>query len=73
MLAVFSIQDVIGMSRNLPQRDPDEETINVPSNPEHYWRYRMHVSVADLEEDGELRNALRAMIGASGRTHRVPS
>jgi hypothetical protein len=33
----------------------------------------MHVSVADLEEDGELRNALRAMIGASGRTHRVPS
>jgi 4-alpha-glucanotransferase len=73
MLAVFSIQDVIGMSRNLPQRDPDEETINVPSNPEHYWRYRMHVSVADLEEDGELRNALRAMIGASGRTHTVPS
>jgi len=67
MLAVFSIQDIIGMSRTLPQRDPDEETINVPSNPDHYWRYRMHVSVADLEGDEELRMALRQMIAASGR------
>ena len=67
MLAIFSIQDIIGMSRTLPQRDPDQETINVPSNPEHYWRYRMHVSVADLVGDQELTSALRALIQGSGR------
>jgi 4-alpha-glucanotransferase len=67
MLAIFSIQDIIGMSNTLPQRDAEEETINVPSNPEHYWRYRMHVSVSELAQDDELTSVLRAMIGASGR------
>ena len=65
--AIFSIQDIIGMSNTLPQRDAEEETINVPSNPEHYWRYRMHVSVSELAQDDELTSVLRAMIGASGR------
>lgn len=67
ILAIFSIQDIIGMSNVLPQRDPDEETINVPSNPDHYWKYRMHITVEDLDADSELKQTLRNYMVTSGR------
>ncbi|WPT12628.1 4-alpha-glucanotransferase DPE2 [Picochlorum sp. SENEW3] len=67
ILSIFSIQDIIAMSHVLPQRDPDEETINVPSNPEHYWRYRMHISIQELDQDAELKHTLQNLLSASGR------
>ena len=67
ILAIFAIQDVLALSKNFQLRPPDEETINVPSNPEHYWRYRMHVTVEDLEEENDLKENLRLLIAQSGR------
>ena len=67
ILAIFSLQDIIGMSKSLPQRDPDEETINIPSNPEHYWRYRMHITIEDLAKDEELHQCLKQYMLTSGR------
>ena len=67
ILAIFSIQDIIGMSHTLPQRDANEETINVPSNPEHYWRYRMHITLEQLDQDDELKQTLKNLITSSGR------
>lgn len=67
ILAIFSIQDIIGMSQTLPQRDADEETINIPSNPEHYWRYRMHITVEELAQDTDLKQTLQHFMLTSGR------
>lgn len=67
VLTIFSIQDILAVSDFLPSREASEETINVPSNPDHYWRYRMHVTVEDMEKDANLQKSLRSMICASGR------
>jgi 4-alpha-glucanotransferase len=67
ILAIFSLQDIIGMSKTLIQRDPEEETINVPSNPEHYWSYRMHITVEELDHDEELKHTLKHLMLISGR------
>ena len=49
------------------RRDPREELINIPANPRHYWRYRMHLTTGQLIEAKELNNRLKEMIATSGR------
>jgi len=67
-LAVFPIQDLLGLEpRYFASKDPKEEKINEPSNPNHYWRYRMHVSLDDLLRDHDFSNKLRGMIAYTGR------
>lgn len=48
MLAIFPIQDFFAAIPDLRVQDPDSEKINDPSNPSHYWRYRIHVSLEHL-------------------------
>ncbi len=52
-------QDVMGLSAEYIQRPAAEETINDPTNPKHYWRYRMHVTVEDLRADRQLLGDLQ--------------
>jgi 4-alpha-glucanotransferase len=67
MWAVLPLQDLLAMDAGLRREDPHAEQINVPANPEHYWRYRMHVTLEELI-DAEGYNAyLHGMITASGR------
>ena len=35
--------------------DADAERINIPANPKHYWRYRMHLNIEDLAADKRSR------------------
>ena len=39
--------------------------INEPSNPRHYWRYRLHVTLEQVAEDADLRCLLADMLQAS--------
>jgi 4-alpha-glucanotransferase len=55
------------MDGALRRSDPDAERINVPANPRHYWRYRMHITVEQLSVAEEFNAALTGMIKASGR------
>jgi 4-alpha-glucanotransferase len=48
---------------------PSEERINIPAEPKHYWRYRMHLSLENLLEQKEFNDSLREMVVASGRSH----
>ena len=65
MWAIFPLQDLLPLSRAVPPRPAREETINNPSNPKHYWRYRMHVRLEDLVADGEFVSELQAaLLGA---------
>jgi 4-alpha-glucanotransferase len=55
------------MSDALRRQDPNEERINVPANPKHYWRYRMHMSVEQLMQEKAFNDEFAGYIKASGR------
>ncbi len=67
MWAVFPVQDLLGMDEQLRLPDPSAERINEPGNPNHYWRYRLHLNLEDLLLQKEFNAGLRKMIEESGR------
>jgi len=67
MWAVFPIQDLLGLDEKLRLPYPQAERINEPGNPNHYWRYRLHISLEELMEQKEFNEKLRTMIDESGR------
>lgn len=48
MLTILPLQDWLSTDSELRRPDPTEEQINIPSNPRHYWRYRMHLTLEKL-------------------------
>ncbi|GAB5550763.1 MAG: 4-alpha-glucanotransferase [Saprospiraceae bacterium] len=67
MWAVFPLQDLLAMDGRLRRKDPSEERINVPANPNHYWRYRMHLSIEDLMKEKSFNHMLWAMLSSAKR------
>jgi 4-alpha-glucanotransferase len=67
MWSIFQIQDLLGMDEKLRRQDPQVERINVPANPKHYWRYRMHISLEELLRQKPFINDLKQLIVSSGR------
>ncbi|TDH29347.1 4-alpha-glucanotransferase [Segetibacter sp. 3557_3] len=67
MWSIFQLQDLLGMSETLRRPDPNEERINIPANPKHYWRYRMHITLEDLVNEEEYNKQLLEIVVASGR------
>lgn len=65
--ALFAWQDIMAMDERLRLADPEAERINIPSNRDHLWNYRMHIAIEDLMEERAFNDALRAMITNSGR------
>lgn len=67
MLCVLSIQDWLAMDERLRLPDADAERVNIPANPRHYWRYRMHLNIEDLSEDKQFCDQVRELIARTGR------
>lgn len=67
MLAIIPLADLLSMDGALRRQDPREEQINVPANPRHYWRYRMHMTLDALQGAEGFNNHLRTMLAQSGR------
>ncbi len=67
MWTIFPIQDLLAMDGNLRWEQTDNERINVPSNPENKWRYRMALSLDELCNADEFNQLLKGMIHLSGR------
>ena len=67
MLCILTWQDWTSMDESLRNPDIDIERINVPSNPKHYWRWRMHMTLEDLMQQNQFNNKIRQMIDESGR------
>jgi 4-alpha-glucanotransferase len=67
MWSIFQIQELLGMSLKLRRENPQDERINVPANPKHYWRYRMHISLETLLHEKEFNEELKRMLTVSGR------
>lgn len=67
MLCILTIQDWMSIDEGLRLADADAERINVPSNPHHYWRYRMHVNIEDLIEGHDFNQNITDLVKESGR------
>lgn len=61
MLAILPLQDWLAIDENLRGADPEAERINVPADPDHYWRYRMHISLEELLAADGFNDAVRAL------------
>lgn len=68
MLAIFPIQDILGMDEKLRRDDAKAEQINEPSNPNHYWRYRIHISSEKLLEEQGFMEKWAKMVQKSKRS-----
>ncbi|MFZ9046364.1 MAG: 4-alpha-glucanotransferase [Cyclobacteriaceae bacterium] len=66
--AIFPIQDLLAMDGVLRREKPENERINVPANPQHYWRYRLHISIEELLSSDLFNGILRQMIDQGGRS-----
>ena len=62
MLAILPLQDWLAMDEALRLADPDAERINVPANPNHYWRYRMHLSLEQLLREEDFNHKVEELV-----------
>jgi 4-alpha-glucanotransferase len=67
MWSIFQLQDYLGVDAKLRREDPHAERINEPSNPKHYWRYRMHLSLETLIAAKSFNEDWAMAIKESGR------
>jgi len=67
MIAIFPLQDLLGMDTSLRHPEATSQQINVPSNSNHYWRFRMHLNLEDILGHKEFIETLKGMIEDSGR------
>ncbi|CAH9105324.1 unnamed protein product [Cuscuta epithymum] len=69
MWSIFPLQDLLALNEDYTTRPAFEETINDPTNPRHYWRYRVHVTMESLIKDESLISIIKDLIRGSGRSY----
>ena len=67
MWSIFQLQDLFGMSASLRRENPADERINLPSDPDHIWNYRMHIDLEDLVKEKEFNAEIKGYVETSGR------
>ena len=67
MLCLLSLQDWLSIDEQLRLPDANAERINIPANPRHYWRYRMHLTIEQLMQADEFNETIKTLIIQSGR------
>ncbi|KAM7270713.1 hypothetical protein ACFE04_029927 [Oxalis oulophora] len=68
MWAILPLQDLLALKADYTKRPANEETINDPTNPKHYWRYRVHVTLESILKDKELIKTVKDLVEGSGRS-----
>ena len=67
MLCLLSLQDWLAIDEQLRLPDANAERINIPANPRHYWRYRMHLTIEQLMQCDDFNETVKTLIIQSGR------
>lgn len=66
MLTVIPLQDWLAIDR-LKRADAEQERINIPADPHHYWCYRMHITLEELLSAHELTQKIKTLLASSNR------
>lgn len=67
MLAIFPLQDWIALDGRLRRKERDEERINQPADPDHHWKFRIHICLETLADSTDLNTSVCGMLKDSGR------
>lgn len=67
MLCILTLQDWLAMDENIRLADAGAERINIPANPKHYWRYRMHLNLEELIESDDFNYSVIELLKETGR------
>ena len=67
MLCILSLQDWLAIDERVRLADANAERINIPANPKHYWRYRMHLTIEKLLADRDYNGQVKELIDEAGR------
>lgn len=62
MWTILPWQDWMAINEELRHPNAESERINIPANPKHYWRYRMHIPIEKLLTSQELNNSIKNLI-----------
>lgn len=71
MLCIIAIQDWLAVDESLRLADQNAERINMPANPRHYWRYRMHIGIDEMIGNSDFGNTIAALVMEGGRKQAV--
>ena len=61
MLAIFPLQDWLSIDGKLRKEDASLERINIPSKADHYWKYRMHITIEELQAAASLNKKIKEL------------
>ena len=67
MLCILSLQDWLSMDGELRSNHPQQERINLPSDPFNRWQYRMHLTIEELLAASRYNNKVKTMVTRSRR------
>ena len=67
LLCILPFQDWLAIDGDIRLADANAERINIPANPRHYWRYRMHLTLEDLMKSDAFNQRIASMIDAANR------
>lgn len=67
LLCIPTWQDWTSIDEKLRNPDIEAERINIPANPHHYWRWRMHISIENLMKEDSFNDEIIKLIEESGR------
>ena len=67
MLTILPLQDWLSLSERLRSDDIERERINIPAVANHYWRYRMHLTLEELLGATEYNDRVAKLVKESKR------
>ncbi|GAA3945048.1 4-alpha-glucanotransferase [Hymenobacter algoricola] len=67
MWAIFPLQDLLAMDPQLRRGNALDEQINVPANPQHFWKYRLHLPLEELVQAASFNDQVQQLVNESGR------
>lgn len=62
ILTILPLQDWLSIDGSLRRESWQDEVINIPAEPRHYWRYRMHLSLEDLLHNTAFTAKVKSLI-----------
>ena len=61
VLCIVALQDWLAIDGDMRNPDVEMEQVNQPANPRHYWRYRMHINIEDMQRATAFNEKVRAL------------
>lgn len=61
MLAILPLQDWLSIDGTIRKKDAASERINIPAVADHYWKYRMHITIEELCGASALNEKIREL------------